>query len=178
MMSAPSFDPYCADACIDLLCFDVGAERFAIPLAQVDRVAEGCDVLTVNSGERQRLVMRVHGELIAVHEPSGVLQAQRVATDPVALLLDARGVLIALLVDGAETALQISLSGLRTPPHLMRTDRVLDGLLRVQTRWVRLVNAAALADALCASTRGASTRGASALGASIHENFPVAPHDC
>lgn len=140
----------------DLLVFDVGAERFAMPLANVDEVVDGCDIEKKVAAGSMIGVLRVRQELLAVFDPARVLQTSRREAEPVALVLPSSRGLVALLVDSAEAAAQANLSSLRTPPALMTADRVLDGVLRVGARWVGLVNTTVLVDALLADSNAAA----------------------
>lgn len=146
------------DVC-DLLCFDIGAERFATPLANIEEVVDGCDVDFSSKSGAMVGTLRVRHELLAVFDASRVLQATRQGAEPVTLVLPSMRGLIGLLVDGAEAAPQVSLSGLKTPPALVSTDRVLDGVLRVGARWVGLVNTAAFVEALIADAAVPSSGG-------------------
>ncbi|MEO7996861.1 MAG: chemotaxis protein CheW [Gemmatimonadaceae bacterium] len=147
-----------ADLC-DLLCFDIGAERFAMPLANVEEVVDGCDVDTSSRSGAMVGILRVRHELLAVFDASRVLQTTRQGAEPVTLVLPSMRGLIGLLVDNAEAAPQVSLNGLKTPPALVSADRVLDGVLRVGARWVGLVNTAAFVEAMIADVAVHSSAG-------------------
>lgn len=153
-----------ATAVCDLLIFDVGAERFAMPLSTVEEVVDGCGLQDASDATARYRLLRVRHELIAAFDPARVLMSSRVESEPVALVLPSARGLIALLVDSAYAVPQADVSSLRTPPGLMTADRVLEGVLRVGERWVGLVNTGALVDALLAdlSTSGESTTNSSA----------------
>ncbi|GEM_PF-2141488 len=140
------------DTRCDLLCIDVGAERFAMPLSSIEEIVEGCGVeRTADWSTRSRNmvgVLRLRNELVAAYEPASVLNVARTGPAPLALVLQGRAKLLLLLVDGAEAAPQVNLAEVRTPARLMAMDRVLDGVVFVHRRWVGLVNTAALIDAL------------------------------
>jgi len=133
---------------LDLLCFDLGAERFAIPLSSVDEIVDACDIESARNTGGALGVLRVRGELLPVYDATHVLQSPRVNRQPLALILPSANTFVAVLVDGAEAAPQVSLDGLRTPPALISADRVLDGVLRVGARWVGLIHPNAFVDAL------------------------------
>ena len=136
----------------DLLCVDIGAERFALPLSTVEEVVDGTTIeRTSGVGNYNRNmvgVMRLRQELLPVFDASKVLNVQRCAPDYTVLVLEGSAGLIGVLVDGAEAAPQISLADVRTPQRLMSIDRVLDGVLFVRPRWVGLVNTASFVEAL------------------------------
>ncbi|MEO7362112.1 MAG: chemotaxis protein CheW [Gemmatimonadaceae bacterium] len=151
MMGHFAYSADATDLC-DLLVFDVGAERFALPLASVDEVVDGCLIERKSGTGSMAGVLRVRHELLVVFDLAHVLHASRCEAEPVALVLPSARGFIALLVDAAEAAPQVNLSALRTPASFVSADRVLDGVLRVGRRWVGLVNAAALVDALISDT--------------------------
>lgn len=136
----------------DLLCIDIGVERFALPLSIVEEMLDGCSVeLTTGFSNHNRHmvgVIRVRHELLPVYEGANVFNVHRSGAEPMALVLQGKEKLIVLLVDGAEAAPQVDLGTVRTPARLMAIDRVLDGVLQVNGRWVGLVNTAALVEAL------------------------------
>lgn len=133
---------------LDLLCFDLGAERFALPLSSVDEIVDACDIESARNPGGALGVLRVRGEVLPVYDATHVLQSPRVNAQPLALILPSANAFVAVLVDGAEAAPQVRLDGLRTPPALISADRVLDGVLRVSARWVGLINPGAFVDAL------------------------------
>ena len=135
---------------LDLLCFNLGVERFAIPLSSVEEIVDACDVEPARNTGGAVGVLRVRGEVLPVYDATHVLQSARVNTQPLALILPSSSTFVAVLIDGAEAAPRVSLEGLRTPPALLAADRVLDGLLRVGARWVGLISPGAFVDALTA----------------------------
>lgn len=137
----------------DLLCFDLGTERFAIPLASVDEIVDACDIASARNTSGAVGVLRVRGKVLPVYDATHVLQSARTSAQPLALILPSPVTFVGVLVDGAEAAPRVSLAGLRTPPALISTDRVLDGVLRVGVRWVGLINASAFVDALANAAR-------------------------
>lgn len=136
----------------DLLCIDIGVERFALPLASVEEMVDGCSVeLTSGLGNHNSHmvgVLRNRHDLLPVYEATGILSVQRGGTEPMALVLQGSDKLLVLLVDGAEAVPLVNLADLRTPERLMALDRVLDGVLNVNGRWVGLINTVALVEAL------------------------------
>lgn len=152
MMHESSFASTGARPASDLLCIDIGEERFALTLASVEEMVDGDTVeYTTGIGNYNRNmvgIIRLRNELLPVFEAAHVLKARRSGTDPVVLVLRGRERIIGLLVDRAEAAAQVSFSDLRTPDRLMSTDRVLDGVLNVAGRWVAVVNTGALVDEL------------------------------
>ena len=150
----------------DLLCIDVGAERFAMPLSSVEEMVDGCGVVfTANVVYRHRHlvgVIRVRDVLLPVFDAAGVLNVERTSAEPMALVLQGPEQRLVLLVDGAEAVSQVNLADVRTPERLMSIDSVLDGVLFVNGRWVSLVNTAALVEALERDSG---------------ERFPEASHD-
>ena len=133
---------------LDLLCFDLGNERFALPLSSIDEIVDACDIESARNTGGALGVLRVRGEVLPVYDATHVLQSARVNTQPLALILPSSNTFVAVLVDGAEAAPGVCLDGLRTPPALISADRVLDGVLRVGVRWVGLINPSAFVDAL------------------------------
>lgn len=136
----------------DLLCIDIGDERFALTLASVEEMVDA-DTVEYTTGIRNYNrnmvgVLRLRDELLPVYEAAHVLKVHRTGRDPVVLVLQGRERVIGLLVDGAEAAQQVSFSDLRTPDRLMSADRVLDGVLNVAGRWVAVLNTGALVDEL------------------------------
>lgn len=159
-MTSGLISPLTSNDVCDLLCFDIGAERFALPLASVEEVIDGCDSeLTLRTDSARVGVLRVRHELLAVFDASRVLQTSRQSSEPVALVLPSSRGLIALLVDAAEAAPQMSLADLRAAPALTVDDRVLDGVLRVGVRWVGLINTAIFVEALIADAATPSSGG-------------------
>lgn len=148
----------------DLLCFDLGAERFAMPLAAVEEIVDAGDIAAARNTSGALGVLRVRGEVLPVYDATHVLQSARTNAQPLALILPSASAFVAILVDGAEAAPRVSLDGLRTPPALISTDRVLDGVLRVGVRWVGLINASAFVDALTNNLDLASRSGAGRHG--------------
>lgn len=159
-MSRAELDPELSD----LLCFDLGSERFALPLSSVEEIVDGCDIEPARSSGGALGVLRVRGEVLAVYDATRVLQAARIQSEPLALILPSSNAFIAVLVDAAEATPRISLEGLRTPPALISADRVLDGVLRVGARWVGLINPSAFVDALT-SDAGAALSALASAGA-------------
>ncbi|MEP6833207.1 MAG: chemotaxis protein CheW [Gemmatimonas sp.] len=132
----------------DLLCFDLGAERFALPLSSIEEIVDGSNIEPARSTGGALGVLRVRGEVLPVYDATRVLQSPRIQSDPLALILALSNTFVAVLIDTAEASPRVNLDGLRTPPALIATDRVLDGVLRVGARWVGLLNASAFVDAL------------------------------
>lgn len=136
----------------DLLCVDIGVERFALPLSSVEQMIDGTLAeLGIGPGNRNRNmvgVLRVRHELLPVYEGARVLGVQRTGQEPMALIMQGRDSLLALLVDGADAASQVNLGDVRTPERIMAIDRALDGLVRVHGRWVGLINTSAFVELL------------------------------
>lgn len=148
-MNGVLVSPTANDVC-DLLCFDIGAERFALPLANIEEVVDGVGTEVTSRNGARVGILRVRHELLAAFDASRVLQTARQSPEPVALVLPSSRGLIALLVDAADAAPQMNLSALRAAPALTVGDRVLDGVLRVGARWVGLINTAVFVEALIA----------------------------
>lgn len=133
----------------DLLLFDVGAERFALPL---DAVAAVLDAVEVRRGAglhaRAIGVLQTGDAFIPVFEPAHVLGVDASQDEPLLLLLANGADTVALLVDHAEAALAVPVDGLRDLSGLGSTDGVVVGALRPATRWVTLLDAESLITAL------------------------------
>ncbi len=136
-------------ACRDLLLFDVGAERFALPLERVTAVLDSVDVQR-GAGLHPRGVgvLCAHDAFITVYEPSSVLVVQCAVPDPLLLILEHEDRTLGLLVDHAEAALAVPLDGLRDLSGMGGTDGVVIGALRPATQWVTLLDAESLINAL------------------------------
>ncbi len=148
-----------ADDLLDLLLFDVGAETFALPLAAIDTVLDGAAVhLDRSPSGRGAGVLRIAGDFLTVFEPAEVLGAARTGHDPMVLLLSGRSGRAALLVDHAEAAAGVSRHTLRDLPALGSTDGVVIGALRPAGRWVTLLDAGALVEALADHRRAPHAR--------------------
>lgn len=133
----------------DLLLFDVGAEQFALPLAKVSAVLDGENL------QHQRVhhdrgvgLVRDGAAFITVYEPLHALGVARTVTDPMLLLLGEEHARVGLLVDFAEAALSVSVGETRDLSGLGSLDGVVVGALRPADRWVTLLDATALVDAL------------------------------
>lgn len=138
-----------ANVC-DLLCFDVGTERFALPLANVEEIVDGVGVESTRHSGGALGVLRVRDDVLPVYDASHILQCERLLAEPMAIILHGARGFVAVLVDSAEAAPRTDLSNVRTPPALLASDRVLDGVLRVGARWVGLINAVAFVEAMTA----------------------------
>ena len=136
------------DARHDLLCFDLGIERFALPMSSIEEIVDGCDIETTRNKGAALGVLRAQGEILAVYDATRVLQSARTNAEPLAIVLQASKTFIAVLVDAAEATPRINLDRLRTPHALISTDRVMEGVLRVGARWVGLLNPGAFVEAL------------------------------
>lgn len=139
---------------VDLLCFDIGTERFALPLASIEEIVDGVNVERAESRAGAIGVLRVRGAVLPVYDASSVLKARRVSAEPLALILSTGQSDLALLVDAAEASAQINLDALQRPIALVSSDRVMEGVLRVGARWVGVLNFAAFVESL---TGAAST---------------------
>ena len=133
---------------IDLLCFDVGNERFAVELWSVDEVVDAAVLDAYDSDGSVAGVMRLRNELLPVYDAASVLRVQRVSITPMALIFSLGDSAIAVLVDNAEAALAVGLDGLRSPGAIISEDDILTGALKVGQRWVGLLHAAAMIEAL------------------------------
>lgn len=133
---------------VDFLCFDIGDERFAVALTCVSEVVDAVELVTgVHSGSVVG-VLRLRGELVPAHSAAGVLRVELQSSEPLALVLEARDHRLAVLVDFAEAVQMVCLDNLNPLPALGSSDRVMIGALRVNQRWVAVVDADALVDAL------------------------------
>ncbi len=138
-----------AHAVADLLIFDIGAEQFALSLPAVRQVLDSALV------HRDRRVfddsvgvLRSGATFIPIFEPSRALGASCRAVDPVVLLLEHAGAHVGLLVDHAEASLAVSAASARDLSGLGSLDGVVLGALRPADRWVTLLDAGALVEAL------------------------------
>lgn len=133
----------------DLLLFDVGAEQFALPLAAVSAVLDGASAQQQRAHhERGVGLVRDGAAFITVYEPLHALGVARTAADPMLLMLGEGDTRVALLVDFAEAALSVSIGEARDLSGLGSLDGVVVGALRPADRWVTLLDATALVDAL------------------------------
>ncbi len=136
----------------DLLLFDVGAEQFALPLASVSAVHDGASAQQQGAHHDRGVgLVRDGAEFIVVYEPLHALGVTRTAADPMLLMLGEDGTRVALLVDFAEAALSVSVGETRDLSGLGSLDGVVVGALRPAARWVTLLDAPALVEALAGS---------------------------
>ena len=133
--------------CVDLLCFDVGNERFAVELPFVDEVVDAAVLDAHTTNGSMVGVLRLRDELLPVHDAERVLHAKRQSAEPIALVFTSRGAPMAMLVDNAEAALAVDMDALRSPSAVVARDSVLLGALKVGNRWVGLLDAESLIDA-------------------------------
>ncbi|MEP6763683.1 MAG: chemotaxis protein CheW [Gemmatimonadaceae bacterium] len=132
---------------VDLLCFDIGKERFAVELSFVDEVIDAA-VLDAHAVHGSMIgVIRLRDDLIPVHDAECVLYVARKSPEPMALVFTAHGAPMAMLVDYAEAALAIDMDALRSPGAVVARDSVMLGALKVGSRWVGLLDAESLVDA-------------------------------
>ena len=138
-----------SDECVlDLLCFDIGNERFAVQLSAVDEVIDAKDLhVHLDHGSR-RGVIRLGTELLAVYDAESLLCARSKSIDPMAIVFSNGNTRVAILVDQADAISGVSLNSLRSPVKIVSRDRVLVGALRVGSRWVGLLEACELVQAL------------------------------
>ncbi len=131
-------------ATVDLLCFDIGNERFAVELSSVDEVVDAAilDAHTLNGSMIG--VLRLRDGLLPVHDAQRVLSVARTSAQPMALMFTLSGESIAVLVDSAEAALGVNIDSLRAPGAIVARDNVLKGALKVGKHWVGLLDATAL----------------------------------
>jgi chemotaxis signal transduction protein len=133
----------------DLLLFDVGAERFALPLGDVAAVLDSVDVQRGAGLDVRGIgVLRAEDAFLTVYEPSLVLGVACAAAEPLLLLLAPGALTIGLLVDHAEAALAVPVDGLRDLSAMGGTDGVVVGALRPATQWVTLLDTESLVNAL------------------------------
>jgi chemotaxis signal transduction protein len=133
----------------DLLMFDVGAERFAVPLAALRSVEDSARVQRTRvPHERGVGVWRTDEAFVTVYEPTPVLGVSRHGSEPLLMLLSGASGHVGLLVDHAEAAVSVNTGALRDLSGLGAGDRVVLGALRHEERWVTLLDAGALVDAL------------------------------
>ncbi len=133
----------------DLLLFDVGAERFAVPLAALRSVEDSVRVQRTRvPHERGVGVWRTDDAFVTVYEPAPVLGVSLHSAEPLLMLLSGASGNVGLLVDHAEAAVAVDTGALRDLSGLGAGDRVVLGALRHEERWVTLLDAGALVDAL------------------------------
>jgi chemotaxis signal transduction protein len=136
---------------VDLLLFDIGREQFALPLNAVIAVHDGGLMHPHRSvDERSVGVLRMDGAFVPVFEPTRVLGVSRAGADPFVLMMGSGIARVGLLADFAEAALQVSLHTSRDLSGLGSMDGVVVGALRPADRWVTVLEAKALVDALLA----------------------------
>lgn len=151
-MVAVSSDVELDAATSDLLCFDVGAERFALPMSSVEEIVDASDIEQASGNGAALGIIRTQGEILPVYDVTRVLQSSRLNQQPLAIVMRASKKFIAVLIDAAEATPRVHMDGLRTPHGLISSDRVLQGVLRVGTRWVGLLNHGAFVDAVTLDT--------------------------
>jgi chemotaxis signal transduction protein len=129
--------------------FDVGAERFAVPLAALRSVEDSARVQRTRvPHERGVGVWRTDEAFVTVYEPTPVLGVSLHSAEPLLMLLSSNSTNVGLLVDHAEAAVAVHTGALRDLSGLGAGDRVVLGALRHEERWVTLLDASALVDVL------------------------------
>ena len=133
----------------DLLLFDVGAERFALPLGDIVAVLDSVDVQWGAGLDARGVgVLRSPDAFVTVHEPSHVLCVHCTVVDPLLLILTHGVCTIGLLVDHADAALAVPLNGLRDLSAIGGGDGVVVGALRPAEQWVTVLDTESLVHAL------------------------------
>jgi len=137
------------NAYCDLLLFDVSAERFALPLADIAAVLDSSDVQRGAGIDARGVgVLRSRDAFVTVYEPLHVLGVPCSVADPLLLILTHADRTIGLLVDHAEAALAVPVHDVRDLSAMGGTDGVVVGALRPATQWVTLLDTQSLVHAL------------------------------
>jgi chemotaxis signal transduction protein len=145
---------------IDLLCFQLGAAGFALPLASVQEVIDAIALEHVSDNPLHHL-LRLRDGLLPVHSLETLLSASVTCREPIALVLARGAHRVAVLVDTAVAALAIDGDGVRPLPEFLTRDRVVIGAMCVGGGWCAVLDTDALLDALlavCPSEPGTGVR--------------------
>jgi chemotaxis signal transduction protein len=145
------------DGSARLLVFRLGAERFGIPLAEVDEVIEAPAVQRLPDAPPVVLgVSSLRGAWMAVYDPRPLLHLPPIGdaggrTDGTALLFIHDGKRIALAVDDVFDALTVREDEMRRPPAVGVSDGFVTGVIRRESELIAVVNCRALLDAATAA---------------------------
>ena len=140
-----------------LLVFRVGAERFALSLADVDEVIDGPSVQPLpDAGEHLLGIANVRGELVSVYDPRPLLRVDGAVTGA-ALLFERGARRVALAIDDVYDAIVIGESDLLPSRAIDSSDGVLVGLVRRGSELIAVLDAEALLDAAMSASEGERT---------------------
>lgn len=141
-----------------VLVFRVGAERFAVRLAEVDEVMDAPAVRPLPDRRAPMLgIATLRGELVSVYDARPLLDltAAPAETDGSAMLLFARGAKrVGLAIDDVFDAITVEPDDLRSAPGTEAADGILIGVVRRDRDLIGVLDAGALLDAALAMTDG------------------------
>jgi purine-binding chemotaxis protein CheW len=142
------------DGAARVLVFRVGAERFALPLSDVDEVIDAQSVQRVPDAADSLLgVTSVRGVLLPVYDPRPLLLAAG-GVNGAMLVFTRRGERMALAVDDVFDPLTIAAHQVLPVPGGAASDGILTGVIRQGTELVGLLDTTALFDAATVATQG------------------------
>jgi purine-binding chemotaxis protein CheW len=140
-----------------LLVFQLGAEKFGIPLADVDEVLEAPAIQSIPEAPNVVLgIACVRGAWLVVYDPRPLLQLPPIVraggrNGGAALLFMRDGKRIALVVDDVFDPLTLSDDEVRPPPAVGASDAFVTGVVRRGTELIALMDCRALLDAATAA---------------------------
>ncbi len=141
-----------------VLVFRVGAERFAVRLAEVDEVMDAPAVRPLPDTRAPMLgIATLRGELVPVYDARPLLDLEDGAaeTERSAMLLFARGAKrVGLAIDDVFDAITVESGDLRSAPGTEAADGILVGVVRRDRDLIGVLDAEALLDAAMAMTDG------------------------
>lgn len=141
-----------------VLVFRVGAERFAVRLAEVDEVMDAPPVRPLPDTRAPMLgIATLRGELVSVYDARPLLDLDDAPaeTEGNAMLLFARGAKrVGLAIDDVFDAITVEPDDLRSAPGTEAADGILVGVVRRDRDLIGVLDAGALLDAAMAMTEG------------------------
>jgi purine-binding chemotaxis protein CheW len=132
-----------------MLVFGVGAERFAVALAEVDEVIDAPQTREMPDAPRSVLgLASVRGALVTIYDPRPLLSVDGAVTEA-ALLFQRGGARVGLAVEHLYDTIVVEQAELRPVPGAGAdgTDKALVGLVRRGSNLIAVLDAHSLLDA-------------------------------